>query len=198
MHYKEFNGQAMKKKSKKLILSWHHSGFNVYCTERIYPRETKSIENLARYIIRASFSQERLNYIREDSKVIYKSKKESETKEFDSLDFIACLASHIPNKNEQMVRYTGYYSNVCRGRRKKQSACESDCVIEEDDYKGTNKSWSRLIKKIYEVDPLICPKCKGQMRIIAFIEDYKVLRKILDYLGIYKKRQASSQEFCSF
>jgi len=22
----------------------------------------------------------------------------------DSLDFIACLASHIPNKNEQMVR----------------------------------------------------------------------------------------------
>ena len=87
----------------------------------------------------------------------------------DSLDFIACLASHIPNKNEQMVRYTGYYSNVCRGRRKKQGACESDCVIEEDDYKGTNKSWSRLIKKIYEVDPLICPKCKGQMRIIAFI-----------------------------
>jgi len=67
-----------------------------------------------------------------------------------------------------------------------QGACESDCVIEEDDYKGTNKSWSRLIKKIYEVDPLICPKCKGQMRIIAFIEDYKVVRKILDYLGIYE------------
>ena len=33
---------------------------------------------------------------------------------------------------------------------------------------------------------LICPKCKGQMRIIAFIEDYKVVRKILDYLGIYE------------
>jgi hypothetical protein len=171
----------------KLILSWHHSGFNVYCTERIYPRETKSMENLARYIIRASFSQDRLNYIREDSKVIYKSKKESETKEFDAVDFIANIASHIPNKNEQMVRYLGYYSNVCRGRRKKQGACESDCVIEDDGCaKGANKSWSRLIKKIYEVDPLICPKCKGQMRIIAFIEDYRVIRKILDYLGIYE------------
>ena len=77
---------------------------------------------------------------------------------FDSLDFIACLASHIPNKNEQMVRYTGYYSNVCRGRRKKQGTCESDCVIEGEEYnKGANKSWARLIKKIYEVDPLICP-----------------------------------------
>ena len=43
---------------------------------------------------------------------------------------------------------------------------------------------ARLIKKIYEVDPLLCPKCKCSMRIIAFIEDYKVIRKILDYLGI--------------
>ena len=28
----------------ELILSWHHSGFNVYCSERIYPRETQSIK----------------------------------------------------------------------------------------------------------------------------------------------------------
>jgi len=58
-----------------------------------------------------------------------------------------------------MVRYMGYYSNVCRGRRKKEGACESDFVIENDKYtKGANKSWSRLIKKIYEVDPLtVCP-----------------------------------------
>lgn len=171
----------------ELILSWHHSGFNVYCTDRIYPRYTQSMENIARYIIRASFSVERLSYISEASKVIYKSKKGSETKEFDAIDFIASLASHIPNKNEQMVRYMGYYSNVCRGRRKKEGACESDFVIENDEYtKGANKSWSRLIKKIYEVDPLTCPKCGGQMRIIAFIEDYKIIRKILDYLGIYE------------
>ena len=32
------------------------------------------MENLARYIIRASFSQEWMTYIREESKVIYKSK----------------------------------------------------------------------------------------------------------------------------
>jgi len=114
------------------------------------------MENLARYIIRASFSQERMNYIREASKVIYKSKNGNDTKEFAVLDFIASICSHIPNKNEQMVRYTGYYSNVCRGKRKKQGTCESGFVIEEDNYnKGCNKSWARLIKKIYEVDPLI-------------------------------------------
>jgi len=84
-----------------------------------------------------------------------------------------------------MLRYLGFYSNVCRGRRKKQGMKESEYVIEGEEYnKGANKSWAHLIKKIYEVNPLICPKCGGDMRIIAFIEDYKIVRKILDWLGI--------------
>ena len=174
----------------ELISSWHHSGFNVYCSDRIYPRSAQSMENLARYIIRASFSQERLSYLSESSRVIYKSKDGSDTEEFDSLDFIACLSSHIPNKNEQMVRYLGFYSNVCRGKRKKQGSAESEYVIEDDSYnKGCSKSWARLIKKIYEVDPLVCPKCGGKMRIIALLEDYNVIKKILDWLGIDEFRR---------
>jgi hypothetical protein len=40
------------------------------------------------------------------------------------------------------------------------------CIIADNQYiKGCNKSWARLLKKIYEVDPLICPKCGGDMRI---------------------------------
>ena len=62
------------------------------------------MENLARYIIRASFSQERLSYIADESKVIYKSKSGNDTKEFDAVDFIANICSHIPNKNEQTVK----------------------------------------------------------------------------------------------
>jgi len=139
----------------ELISNWRHSGFNVYCSERIYPRFAQSMENLARYIIRASFSSERLNYTASKSRVIYKSKDGTNTREFDAVDFIASITSHIPNKNEQMVRYTGYYSNVCRGRRKKQGMTESDYVIEEEGYKGASKSWAKLIKKIYEIYPLI-------------------------------------------
>ena len=74
------------------------------------------------------------------------------TRVFEAIDFIASICSHIQNKNEQMVRYTGYYSNLCRGRRKKQGMKESEYVIEGDQYnKGANKSWARLIQKIYEV-----------------------------------------------
>ncbi|MBA7612727.1 hypothetical protein ES703_19964 [subsurface metagenome] len=49
------------------------------------------MENLARYIIRASFLQERINYIREESKVIYKSKDGTNTRQFDAVDFISAL-----------------------------------------------------------------------------------------------------------
>ena len=174
----------------ELIAGWRHSGFNVYCTDRIYPRETTSMENLSRYIIRASFSTERLNYISESSRVIYKSRTGNDSKEFEALDFIASITSHIPNRNEQTIRYFGYYSNVCRGKRKKQAVDQSDYVIENEECsKSCSKSWARLIKKIYEVDPLTCPNCGGSMRIIAFIEDYKVIKKILDWLGIDEFRR---------
>lgn len=35
-----------------LIHSWRHTGFSVYCGKRIYPKDKRSTENLARYIIR--------------------------------------------------------------------------------------------------------------------------------------------------
>jgi len=36
------------------------------------------------------------------------------------------------------------------------------------------------------VDSLVYPKCDSDMKIIAFIEDYNVIKKILDYLSIYE------------
>ena len=84
------------------------------------------------------------------------------------------------------VRHLGYYSNVTRGRLKKEQDEPQYHIIEDDTPRSINRSWARLIQKIYEVDPLTCPKCGGEMRIIAFIEDYKIVKKILDYLGIYE------------
>jgi len=37
-----------------MLLSWRHSGFNVFCGPRIQPGDQQAMENLARYIIRAS------------------------------------------------------------------------------------------------------------------------------------------------
>jgi hypothetical protein len=70
--------------------------------------------------VRASFSQERMTYFPEDSKVVYRSKDGKEEKTFDALEWLGAMCSHVPNKGEEMVRYYGYYSNVSRGKRQKE------------------------------------------------------------------------------
>ena len=80
-----------------------------------------------------------------------------------------------------MVRYYGYYNNKSRGQRKKADQNDDIANIIEMDLsnKAFRKSWARLIQKVYEVDPLLCPKCQGQMKIISFIEEQAVIKQIL-------------------
>jgi hypothetical protein len=171
-----------------MLLSWRHSGFNVYCGPRIQPGDEQAMENIARYIIRASFSQERMTYIPDESKVSYQSKDGKEEKAFDALEWLAAMCSHVPNKGEQMVRYYGYYSNVSRGKRQKEDQDTLIPYILEPDgsSKEHRKNWARLIQKIYEVDPLRCPTCSGKMKVISVIEDEGVIKKILKHLGLWE------------
>jgi hypothetical protein len=91
-----------------------------------------------------------------------------------------------------MVRYYGHYSNVKRGKRKKEEQDDIiPCIIEESGVSpAKRKTWARLIQKIYEVDPLTCPRCQGSMKIISFIEQGEAIKKILKHLGLWlvKKR----------
>jgi hypothetical protein len=89
-----------------------------------------------------------------------------------------------------MVRYYGYYSNVTRGKRK---ICDQDelipSILEPDESsKERRKNWARLIQKIYEIDPLTCPKCSGAMKVISVIEDGEIVKKILKHLGLWDRK----------
>jgi len=44
--------------------------------------------------------------------------------------------------------------------------------------------WAVLIARIYEVFPLVCPICGGQMRLIANIPEGAQIRKILNHIGV--------------
>ena len=104
-------------------------------------------------------------------RVVYQSKDGKQEKIFDALEWLAAMCSHVPNKGEQMVRYYGFYSNVSRGKRKKENHDSLITYLLEPDEssKEYRKNWARLIQKIHEVDPLTCTKCQSKMRIIAFI-----------------------------
>ena len=44
--------------------------------------------------------------------------------------------------------------------------------------------WAVLMARIYEVFPLLCPICGGQMHIIAFITHSADIRQILEHIGV--------------
>jgi hypothetical protein len=61
----------------------------------------------------------------------------------------------------------------------------------------TSKGWAALIQKphrglrsaemirnVYEVDPLVCPKRGGGMKIVAFLTEYAVVDRIIRHLEL--------------
>lgn len=63
----------------RVLSAWKHSWFHVFCGNRISPSDDKAMENLVRYIIRALFSQERMQYLDQEGKVIYTAKNKKKT-----------------------------------------------------------------------------------------------------------------------
>ena len=97
-----------------------------------------------------------------------------------------------------MIRYYGYYSNKSRGLRAQSQAQPQAAAAPEPaqstapNAKEARKRWAALIKQVYEVDPLLCPKCGGEMKIISFIERRQsgVIEKILRHCGLWEEESA--------
>jgi len=54
-----------------------------------------------------------------------------------------------------------------------------------DDFaRQMRRSWARLIKKVYEADPWICPPCGGPLKIISLIDSAHVIESILRHLKL--------------
>ena len=66
----------------------------------------------------------------------------------DALVWPAAMCSHITGKAEQKVRYYGYYSNLCRGKRRKENQDDwITCILEPDgSSKESSKNWARLVR----------------------------------------------------
>ena len=49
-------------------------------------------------------------------------------------------------------------------------------------------AWAKLIFRVYEDDPLSCPRCGNEMRVIAVINEGVVIRQILQHLNLWNPR----------
>ena len=75
----------------------------------------------------------------------------------DPLELIHALTTQIPDPGQHLVRYYGWYSSRSRG--------------------------ARLLRRIFEVDPLLCPACGSEMKIISVIMEPNVIDGILRHLA---------------
>jgi len=166
------------------LLSWRHSGFNVH--SRVRARTKTEAERVGKYMIRPLLSLERLSLDEREGRVRYQYGKEAkETERMDYLEFIARVTSHIPDKGQVTVRYYGLYGNAHRGKVKKASLVPVSLGMMEEELRPLpSKGWAEMIRKVYEVDPMLCPQCGGQMRVIAFLTDYAVIDRIINHLKL--------------
>lgn len=178
------------------ILSQEHSGFGAWVGDSF--TEEDRTRFVARYIERGPLSLEKLSVT--DDSVSYTT-SDGVTHEFDALEFLALLSCQIPKPYESVTRYYGWYSCRARGEREKPTPLETSGDLSEP--KATPSStWAACIKRIFEINPLECPRCKSQMRIVAFLTDEREILKIADALRIPraqappKMRRPPTKEYC--
>ena len=166
------------------IFRWRHTGFHVHSKVRATSKQ--EAERVGKYMIRPILSLKRLSFDQTQGQVIYQYGKHStDSEHIDYLEFIARVTSHIPDKGQVMIRYYGLYANAHRGKINKAGVSPPyPPIIEDETPFVPSRGWAEMIKKVFEVDPLLCPACGGKMSIIAFIEDHKVIDKIIDHLKL--------------
>jgi hypothetical protein len=191
------------------LLGWKHSGFSVDNSVRILDREAQI--NLAEYISRPPISLKKIRYEPFKGRVLFHTKYSEYFKEnvhmFDALDFLAELPQHIPPKGTQLIRRYGLYSSRIKGRWEEMDYIaerapegwrgEHERSVDPDeepvefsplpdseevDSLARKSAWARLLARVYEVDPLVCPECGSQMKMIAVIQDPDEIKHILRHL----------------
>ena len=182
------------------MLSWPHSGFHVHHAVRLEADDALGILQLARYAARAPVARDRLHYEARNRLVRLVSDKRdgptAGTHAFPALEFLARLLAHVPDSHEVLVRHYGAYSVRRRARWRRAGIltdadsrppavslpAAGDAPPDWPALRAMRQRWAELLKRIFEVDPLRCLRCGGDMQVIAFILDPEVIGAILRHL----------------
>jgi len=82
------------------------------------------------------------------------------------------------------VRYWGFDANAARGKRRKAAPAADGTPMPrqqgdaDESTRRARLSWAKLIHRVYEVDPLLCPFCGAEMKVLAFIVEFATAKAI--------------------
>ncbi len=104
------------------------------------------------------------------------------------------MVVQVPDARRHLIHHYGWYSNASRAKRARQGSDVAKKTAPgsglprgvtpvpattDADAKAARRRWASLIRHVYEVDPLICPRCQLPMKIIPFLTDHAAIRAIL-------------------
>lgn len=178
------------------LLQWNPSGFSVYAEQLVWDDEPQRLEKLARYLTRAPVRVDGVSQT-QDSRVLLTTPPDPLTGEtllfLDSLDWVHAICQQIPDRGQHLTRFYGAYANRIRkalfedaSPDAPSSPSSSPPPSEPDPASAgapaSRACWARLIRKVFEVDPLICARCGGEMKVIAVLTEPKVVDRIVRHL----------------
>jgi len=112
--------------------------------------------------------------------------------ELDEIEFVHALCQQVPARGMHLVRYVGVYANRLRKVYREARARLADEDLSEDlpeDLSAAlagpvpgnveegalpappgsaealrRQAWARMLRKVFEVEPLVCPRCRQEGR----------------------------------
>jgi hypothetical protein len=170
------------------LLSWVHPGFSVFAGPPVEGDALSTLEFQARYISRPALALDALQKLN-NGRLALETPPDPRTGAtflaLDPLEWIHRITAHIPDPGRHCQRFYGTYSN--RARAAISSAHDGDAQpVANPNAKQDNadfsrearSTWARLLRKIFEVDPLVCA-CGARMQIVSLITDPRVVDRIL-------------------
>src|SRR5881628_1033479 len=167
------------------LLSWVHPGFSVFAGQPVSPEDSQQLERLACYITRPPLA---IDSIRRghDGRLEIGTPPDPRTgatvRTFDPLDWIHTVTAHIPDRGQHQVRYYEALSNRSRASRASRPPETRTGADDESEFtRDKRASWARLLRKIFEADPLLCSS-GATMKIVSLITEPRVVDRILRHL----------------
>jgi len=149
----------------------------------------EGLERVAAYILRPPLSLSRLTYVPGSSTAIYRTPDSPVTGgnfiTLDAKELLVRLLCLVPRPWECLIRYYGAASSTWRRAPPPQPLVEEGGAPAPPVTARPNRrsgSWARMLKRVYGIDPLVCPKCSSKMSVIATINDGEVIERILRHL----------------
>ena len=176
------------------LLSFRHGGgFSVYGRHLILNEEPARLAHMARYALRPPVAMERVHQ-GDDGQVLLDIPPDHRTGatvlSLDPLEWLRRVTNQIPEKGTHLVRYFGAYANRVRQLyRDTEGEVTEDRAEKEPLLPNSRASWARLMRKVFEVDPLTCRRCGAEMKVISVI----TAGPLIDQLLRHVRRKAAEE-----